>query len=193
MIEILVHCKIRIASQTVTMSTADASQQAFDTAKKSFRQSLKDEAVFRDILETTSIEKVWQAVQAVQAKQDNEKRLRNMAKIRGFLDKLSAYAVTVDTFVQVKPEIMALIWGPIRLLLVWTGNITMFADAITKVMMKVGDALPQFVDVVNIFGDNEKLKAVLALFYKDILDFHAIALEFFNLSSGLPNSPPIPD
>jgi hypothetical protein len=175
------------------MSTADASQQAFDTAKKSFRQSLKDEAVFRDILETTSIEKVWQAVQAVQAKQDNEKRLRNMAKIRGFLDKLSAYAVTVDTFVQVRPEIMALIWGPIRLLLVWTGNITMFADAITKVMMKVGDALPQFVDVVNIFGDNEKLKAVLALFYKDILDFHAIALEFFNLSSGLPNSPPIPD
>lgn len=175
------------------MSTGDASQQAFETAKKSFRKSLKDEALFRDILETTSIEKVWEVVKAIQAKQDAEKRLRNMAKIRGFLDKLSVYADTVDTFIQVKPDIMALIWGPIRLLLVWTGNITKFADAITKVMMKVGDALPQFVDVVNIFGDNEKLKAVLALFYKDILDFYAIALEFFNLSSGLPNSPPIPD
>ncbi|KAL1857635.1 hypothetical protein Daus18300_010275 [Diaporthe australafricana] len=164
------------------MSTGDASQQAFETAKKSFRKTLKDEALFRDILETTSIENVWEAVKAVQAKQDAEKRLRNMGKIRGFLDKLSAYAVTVDTLIQVKPDIMALIWGPIRLLLVWTGNITKFADAISKVMMKVGDALPQFVDVVNIFGDKEKLKAVLALFYKDILDFHAIALEFFNLS-----------
>lgn len=175
------------------MSTRDASQQAFETAKKSFRKSLKDEALFRDILETTSIEKVWEVVKAIQAKQGNEKRLRNMAKIRGFLDKLSAYAGVVDTFIQVKPDIMALIWGPIRLLLVWTGNITKFVDAITKVMMKVGDALPQFVDVANIFGDNEKLKAVLALFYKDILDFYAIALEFFNLSSGLPNSPPISD
>lgn len=175
------------------MSTGDASQQAFESAKKSFRKSLKDDALFRDILETTSIEKVWEAVKAIQAKQDNEKRLRNMAKIRGFLDKLSAYTAVVDTFIQVKPDIMALIWGPIRLLLVWTGHITMFADAITKVMMKIGDALPQFVDVVNIFGDNEKLKAVLALFYKDILDFYAIALEFFNLSSGLPKSHPIPN
>jgi len=160
----------------------DPSQQAFETAKNAFRKSLKDEALFRDILETASIEKVWEAAKAVQAKQDAEKRLRHMAKIRGFLDKLSAYAVTVDTFVQVKPDVMALIWGPIRLLLVWTGNITKFADAVTKVMMKVGDALPQFIDIINVFGDNEKLKAVLALFYEDILEFYAIALEFFNLS-----------
>ena len=105
-----------------------------------------------------------------------------MAKIQCFIDKLSAYASTVDTFVQVKPDIMVLIWGPIRLLLVWTSNIANFADAVTSAMEKIGDALPQFVEVVKIFSENDKVKDVLALFYGDILDFYAIILEFFNSS-----------
>jgi hypothetical protein len=79
--------------------------------------------------------------------------------------------------VGVKPEVLALIWGPIRLLLVWT--------AVTAAMVEIGDALPQFVEAAKIFSDREKLKDVLALFYRDILDFYIITLEFFSLSRKL--------
>lgn len=165
------------------MTKFDASQQAFETAKDTFRKRLSDEALFKEILEAPTIEKVWEAANEVQTKQHAEKRLRNMAKIKGFLDKMSGYDSVMNTFVQAKPDIMALIWGPIRLVLLWTANISKFADAITSAMTKIGDALPQFLEAVKIFNDTAKLKDVLALFYKDILDFHAIALKFFSLSS----------
>ncbi|KAI3319186.1 hypothetical protein HD806DRAFT_295960 [Xylariaceae sp. AK1471] len=111
-----------------------------------------------------------------------ERRMRHMGKISSFLEKLSAYTSVVDTFVQVKPEILALIWGPIRLLLVWTANDAKFADAITSAMEKIGNSLPQFVELTKTFSDSNKLRNVLALFYRDILDFYVITLAFFNLS-----------
>lgn len=164
------------------MSAPDPSQQAFEAAKNAFKQSLKDENLFRELLATTSVEQVYKAAEDAQAKPYADRRLRHTAKIRSFIDKLADYASAVDTFVQAKPDILALIWGPIRLLLVWTSNIAKFADAINEAMKKIGDALPHALKLATIFGDNDKLKAVLALFYKDILDFYVIALKFFNLS-----------
>jgi hypothetical protein len=43
----------------------------------------------------------------------------------------------------------------------------MFADALASVMKKIGGALPHFVDVVKIFSNNDRLKDLLALFYRD--------------------------
>lgn len=171
------------SKSTAKMSTLGASQQAFEAAKNAFRNSLKDEKLFKDLLAATDVEVVWQEVKKLQAKQESQSRLRRLGKIQSFLDKLMAYAATVDTFVQVQPDIMALIWGPIRVLLVWTDNITKLADAIVAAMVKIGDALPQFVEIAQIFSDDDRRKEVLALFYKDILDFFEIALKFFSLSS----------
>ncbi len=164
------------------MSSPDPSQQAFEAAKNAFRQSLKDENLFRELLATTNVEQVYKAAEDALATPYADRRLRHTAKIRTFIDKLTNYASVVDTFVQVKPDILALIWGPIRLLLVWTSNIAKFADAVNEAMKKIGDALPNALKLATIFGDHDKLKAVLVLFYKDILDFYAIALKFFSLS-----------
>ena len=167
------------------MPIFDPSHQAFESAKNAFQESLKDEGLLKDIQEAITVEDVWKLASDIQATQDAEKRLRHMAKMRSFLDKLEAYTVVVDTFVQVKPDLLALIWGPIRLLLVWTSNFAMFADALASAMKKIGDALPHFVEVVKIFSNNDRLKDLLALFYRDILDFYVITLEFFNLPRKL--------
>ena len=167
------------------MPIFDPSQQAFESAKNAFQESLKDERLLKDIQEAITIDDVWKLVSDIQATQDAEKRLRHMAKMRSFFDKLEAYTVVVDTFVQVKPDLLALIWGPIRLLLVWTSNFAMFADALASAMKKIGDALPHFGEVVKIFSNNDRLKDLLALFYRDILDFYVITLEFFNLPRKL--------
>ncbi|KAI0154181.1 hypothetical protein GGR57DRAFT_512483 [Xylariaceae sp. FL1272] len=162
-------------------SSFDPSIQAFESAKKRLKNRLRDDTLFND-LATTSIDHVWETVKEVQKKPYAEQRMRHLGKIGGFLAKLEAYAATIDTFVQVKPDVLALIWGPIRILLVWTQNVARFADDVCAVMEKVGDALPHFIEVVKIFTDCQKLNEVLGLFYGDILDFYVIVLEVFNLS-----------
>ena len=164
------------------MSTPGLSQQAFDAAKDEFKKNLKDDKLFKELLATTSVDQVWKAITDIQAVPHAEKRLRHMAKTKRFIQRLSAYANTVDTFVQVKPDLLALIWGSVRLLLVWTTNFSHIADAICDVMEKAGEALPESLEMATTFGDNDKLKEILALLYRDILDFHAITLKFFRMS-----------
>lgn len=170
------------------MSAPDPSQQAFEAAKNDFRKRLKDEKLFKELLATTSVEQVYKAAEEAQAKPHAERRQRHTAKIRSLIDKLSPYAAAVDTFVQVKPDLLALVWGPIRLLLVWTSNIAQFADAVNEAMKKIGDALPDTLKLATIFGDSDKFKAALALFYGDILDFYVIALKFFSKSRRYPST-----
>ncbi|GME30106.1 uncharacterized protein LTHEOB_10928 [Neofusicoccum parvum] len=50
-------------------------------------------------------------------------------------------------------------------------------------MMRLATALPEFHSYTQTFQDNDQIKHVLCLFYKDILDFHATVLRFFKLKS----------
>lgn len=168
------------------MATLNPSQQAFEVAKRTFRKSLKDDNLFEDLLRSTSIENVWDEIRRLQDKQGVEQRLRRLNKIKSFLNKLSAYAIAVDNFVQVRPDIMALIWGPIRVLLAVTDNVVKFADAVIAAMEQIGDALPHFADVIKIFDNSDKMRDMLALFYEDILEFYTVAFAFFNMSSKIP-------
>ncbi|KAL1623893.1 hypothetical protein SLS56_008088 [Neofusicoccum ribis] len=56
-------------------------------------------------------------------------------------------------------------------------------DKIVEAMMGLATALPEFHSYTQIFQDNDQIKHVLCLFYKDILDFHATVLRFFKLKS----------
>jgi hypothetical protein len=168
------------------MSASDPSRHAFEAAIIAFKNGLENEGTFNALLDNkTNINMVWDAISDIQEKQHSQGRLRNMAKIDAFLRRMEAYGSVIDTFVSAKADILALIWGPIRLLIVWTENATRLADAVMGAMAKIGDALPQSMDIINIFSDNEKLKQLLALFFRDILDFYVIALRLSSLSSEL--------
>lgn len=165
------------------MATTDHAQQAFETAKSTFKKRLKDDKLFEDLLKSTSIKNVWDAIDKVQTTQDAERRIRRIRKMENFLSKLSSYATVIDTFVQLKPDVMALVWGPIRILLLCTENVAKLTDAVVNAMEQIGDALPNFIEVIEMFGKNDKLIHKLALFYEDILEFYIVAFEFFNASS----------
>jgi hypothetical protein len=55
-------------------------------------------------------------------------------------------------------------------------------------MELIGDALPAFQKYTQLFPNNPKMHQALCLFYKDILDFYAILLNFFKHESKY-NSP----
>jgi len=163
------------------MSSSNPSQEAFEAAKRSFRDTLNDPALFKDILAASSVDHVWDMANKLQETQ-RPRSLRHMGKIMLFVERVNSYAGVIETFVQVQPDLLALIWGPIKLLILWSSQLAASLDALTKAMTNIGEALPHFAEVATIFGDKDVIKNLLALFYGDILHFYAVAMKFFKLT-----------
>ena len=91
------------------MSASSSVQEAFDFARRDFLQSLTDPHDY-DFSQYNSIEQVYDATEKIQKEQEKSGTLRNLNKIQPYLECVSQYVQTIDTFVQVKPEILAVIW-----------------------------------------------------------------------------------
>ncbi|KAE9583427.1 hypothetical protein CGMCC3_g431 [Colletotrichum fructicola] len=126
-----------------------------------------------------TIDHVYRAAEELQSQQVNTRSMRNLGKIRTFLESLRHFGEVIDTFVQVKPDVLALIWGPIKLLLVVSCNFYSIHDNVLSAMELIGDALPAFKQYTQLFPNNTKMHQALCLFYTDIMDFYATLLDLF--------------
>ena len=81
----------------------------FEAAVKSFHEDLlnRDEFDFRGI---ETIDDVYREISITQKEQGQKRELRYMKRIKPFLNCLEQYSEVLDTFVQVKPNVLALIW-----------------------------------------------------------------------------------
>ncbi|PKX97986.1 uncharacterized protein P174DRAFT_508347 [Aspergillus novofumigatus IBT 16806] len=156
-------------------------QNAFQAAVHEFKTNLNNDQLYTKLLAVTSIDEVYDLTDKLQADQGRKGHLRHLAKIEPFLNRLREYTGVIDTFVQVYPEIMGLIWGPIKLLLQWSSALTKSFDAIVNTTADIGLLLPEFQEVVVLFSGNDRIYDVLVLFFKDILDFYQIGLKFFSM------------
>ncbi|KAK0739375.1 hypothetical protein B0T21DRAFT_362512 [Apiosordaria backusii] len=152
----------------------------FNEAKERFKKDLKNAAVYDQVLQANTIHDVYKFTNELQEKQAKTGSLRNLSKIQRYLEKLNHYASAVDTFVQVKPEILALIWGPIKLIIQWTSTLTQSLDTIINTTAEIGNLLPEFTEMGALFGQNKNINEFMALFYQDILDFYVVSLKFFS-------------
>jgi hypothetical protein len=159
----------------------DPVQLAFENAVRDFKTSLNNDSLYNKILETTSIDQVYDATDELQKEQAKKGHLRHLSKIEPYLQRLRDYSSVIEVFLQVKPDILGLIWGPIKLLLQWASTLKQSYDAIINTTADIGVLLPEFQAVTQLFAHNKQIKDVLALFFKDILDFYLIALKFFSL------------
>lgn len=159
----------------------DPAHQAFATAIQYFKANLKDDALYREILNTTSIQQVYDLTDKLQAEQAKKGHLSYLSKIQPFLQRLNDYAGVIEVFLQAKPEVLALIWGPIKLIIQWASALKQSFDAIINTMADIGILLPEFQLVGNLFSQSRHINDVMVLFFRDILDFYLIALNFFSL------------
>ncbi|MCJ1311345.1 hypothetical protein MMC25_005016 [Agyrium rufum] len=162
-------------------TTFDPIEAAFERAAREFKVDLKDDTLYNELIRTTDIDKVYDATDKLQAKQAAEGHLRHLAKIQPYLTFINDYSNAVGVFVQLKPSVLALIWGPIVLLLQWASVLKTSFDAIVNVIAEIGHALPEFKQSTLIFQQNAQIKDVLLLFFRDILDFYVTAFKFFRL------------
>lgn len=92
-----------------TRGIAAPAQSVFDTAVKDFQDELadRDEVNFRGI---ETIDDVYDEIRIIQEEQGRKGKLRFMKRIEPFLACLEQYSDVLDTFVQAKASVLALIW-----------------------------------------------------------------------------------
>ena len=83
---------------------------SFNTARQEFLHDFSNSEYAKTFSEFASIDDVYNATDEIQKKQGESRMLRNLAKIQPCLECLNQYATVLNTAVQVKPEILALIW-----------------------------------------------------------------------------------
>lgn len=88
---------------------AHALDDAFESAKKEFLSRLP-KGTPASFEEFTTINEVYKAAEEIQATQASTRMRRNFGKIQPFLECLRHYGKVIETFVSVKPDILALIW-----------------------------------------------------------------------------------
>ncbi|MCJ1307334.1 hypothetical protein MMC25_000980 [Agyrium rufum] len=159
----------------------DPIDAAYEKAAREFKANLKDDALYDELIQTTNIDQVYDATDKLHAEQAKEGHLRHLGKIQPYLALLNDYSSATGVFVQLKPSVLTLIWGPIVLLLQWASVLKTSFDAIVNATADIGQALPEFKQATLLFQHNTQIKDVLFLFFMDILDFYVTAFKFFRL------------
>lgn len=82
---------------------------AFEVAKEEFLLKFLNCSRY-DFSKHSTIGDVYEATDQIQREQASKGTLRNFAMIKPFLDGLAKYEKAIETLVQVKPDVLALIW-----------------------------------------------------------------------------------
>ena len=108
---------------------------SFNTARQEFLREFPHDEYSQTLSQLASIDDVYNATDDIQRKQGESWMLQNLNKIKPYLECLDQYATVVDTVIQVKPEILALIW---------VGIFTSFVVGITEAMANLRRLLSSY-------------------------------------------------
>lgn len=97
-----------MAAPTATTSWLEV---AFLSAKKDFLASLKNKTTSKfDFSKLATVDDVYEAASEIQRQQAKTKSYRGLKRIEPFIKVLQEYGGVADTFAQIKPDILCLIW-----------------------------------------------------------------------------------
>ncbi|KAH7009779.1 NACHT domain protein [Ilyonectria destructans] len=161
---------------------AATAEPAFQATILDFKVSLGDNELYKTILETKTVDQVYDAMEQLQAEQAKKNAMGHLSKIFPYLERLQEYGRILDTFAQVKPDVLCLLWGPLKLLLQWASILKQSFDDIVNTIEEIGESFSEIAKFIKIFPDKECIPHILGLLFQDLLDFYSIALEFFKNS-----------
>ncbi|OTB12629.1 hypothetical protein K445DRAFT_65837 [Daldinia sp. EC12] len=150
---------------------------AFKSAMEDFKKSLKNPSLY-DFSKINSPDDVMREAAKIENEQRKTKTLRGLRRIEPLINGLKEYAAVIEVFVQAQPEIMSLIWGPLKFILQASSAVITAFDKVVKVIADLGTTLPSFKIYAQLFESNHYIRRALCLFYADILDFYAVLLNF---------------
>ncbi|CAH0050260.1 unnamed protein product [Clonostachys solani] len=99
---------------------------------------------------------------------------------------LQPYFDVVGIFIQCNPEISAIFWGALRLVLELSSRVQTFFDKLLELLVHLRDAFPRYADVVSLCKDagSERIRQNVLEVYVDMLEIFQAAVKVFAKSSG---------
>ncbi|KAI0889136.1 uncharacterized protein GGS22DRAFT_153217 [Annulohypoxylon maeteangense] len=163
-----------MATGTIPPSWLD---DTFKLAKEDFKRSLKNPALY-DFSKLVSIDDVLEEAKKIERQQAKTRTLRGLRRVQPLINGLKEYSAIIEVFAQAKPDIISLIWGPLKFILQASSSVISAFEKVVKVIADVGTTLPSFKAYTQLFQSNHEIRRALCLFFADILDFYAILLNF---------------
>ncbi|KAI6778351.1 uncharacterized protein J7T54_002975 [Emericellopsis cladophorae] len=151
----------------------------FEIARRRFKESVGDPDIYEKVLQTNGSDEVTKLIKKAQEDAASSLGMRGMGRLEPFILRLKDFACVFETYVQIKPDLLALIWGPIRLLLLWSSEYYEAVDSVVDATEMIAQALSRFASMASLFNENQAVRSVHVLFLQDILDFYAAVLKFF--------------
>ncbi|KAK0635997.1 hypothetical protein B0T17DRAFT_517828 [Bombardia bombarda] len=163
------------------MATTPWLEDAYRDARQEFLLSVPRQ-YHQDFANFGTIDHVYTEIRDIQRQQAKTKTLVALKRIEPYLNGLKDYFGVIDTFSQVQPEIICLIWGPLKLILQLASSATTAFKKLVVLLEDVSHTLPHFKKYAEsgIFDNNDQVKGVMCLFYRDILDLHLEMFKFFS-------------
>ncbi|KAL8707590.1 MAG: hypothetical protein Q9220_007431 [cf. Caloplaca sp. 1 TL-2023] len=149
----------------------------FHRAVEKFTKTLT--AKQKDGFDVCKLQDVYDVVQTIQTRRGNEKTLRNMARLKSFLEAMDQYRLVVEAFLNCTP-FMGYVWGPIRFILLVTDTWIKSFDTLLDAYKDIEERLPAFIKYKALFESNPELRRALEFYFCDLLEFHLHALQFLS-------------
>ncbi|CAO2653806.1 Nn.00g032170.m01.CDS01 [Neocucurbitaria sp. VM-36] len=148
----------------------------FERALAQFKMGLKK----RDLenFKKTALVDLRQTIGELQEKQHASRRLQGLNRIQPFLEAMDQFGKVITIFANTN-EILAFVWGPVKLLLSIANTSVEAFKGLLDVYSSIGERLPNLIKYETLFRSNSHMMGVLALIYGDILQFHREALKYF--------------
>ncbi|KAI1383676.1 uncharacterized protein F4822DRAFT_84758 [Hypoxylon trugodes] len=152
----------------------------FKEEARRFWDGLSDDVPLNEILKVTSIDNVYDITDKIQDEQREHGGLRDLSKLKIYLERLEGYVDTINDIIDGSTEILALIWGPVAILLQLARPLDRAYDSVINAIAEIGRALPDFQVSASILNQTVEAKEILVFFFKDLLGFYCAALEFLS-------------
>ncbi|KAF8459959.1 hypothetical protein BDZ91DRAFT_766642 [Kalaharituber pfeilii] len=157
-----------MSGQSQARNTISFDSRLFRDTLSNFQNSLSP--VQGQGFANTALEALQRCIGDIQTEQVIMRNMRNINRIRPFIDVMQQYGKIIEVFLNVT-NFLAFIWGPMKFLLQVTSKYLNCFDIILDEYEHLGECLPQFQQYHSLFLGNSYMRTVLGLVYQDILEF----------------------
>lgn len=164
------------SSEKPPQASPDLFRAALDEVLVKFKNRLTGRELEK--FKGTTLKDVEIALEDIQNRLDTQRELRNLTRIRGFLDAMDQYGKVIEVFTN-SSSMVAFVWGPLKFLLQMSSTWANSLDRILDAYEQIGEALPLLQQYESLFKQYPEMRRVLVLIYKDIVEFHVPAIRFF--------------
>ncbi|KAI9789088.1 MAG: hypothetical protein M1816_006338 [Peltula sp. TS41687] len=156
-----------------------SSSDSLKTALNDFRDGLTDQekTQLRALTSCPDVNAVLSFTAEVDRK-NAERRSRGVAsRLCGVLESVQQYTTIMDTYSQSHADIAALVWGSIKLTILFASNFASFFDKLSEWLLKIRTCCPRYSEYQALFAQSSRLQNALDAYYAVIVRFCAKTIQ----------------